>query len=147
MPMKVYWLEWGKFLILAEGRVPSEEEVTELMGVGEGSYGYELAQRVHAALFGHLEDLVETYEKFYEPEFDTLREFLFRKCSLPDEILPDIESSCASGSRLLAGNVDAGGDGGIRHWLRAEYGEELAGKAVRALFFDPNYEYQDEDTY
>ncbi len=139
--MEICWLGASDFLLLGNA-IPSLSRVRETLRVREGSYGDELARRIHAALFAHTEDLVATFENFFSCEFESFEGFLAQKIFLPPRILEIVRRSRAAGGGVHLGSLERAGDGPLIGWL----GWADSAHALLAAFFDQQYEAPDEDT-
>lgn len=101
----------------------------------KGSYAEDMFYRVYRAIFAEAKNLEELYSEYYKQEYQSLREFLYKKYCIEFAIIEDILKKKQSNPNFILLDVDdfAYGDYGVFDYA---FSEDMGDRVINILSKD-----------
>lgn len=83
-----YCYDYGRYLMIVNKNITKEYFLTKSGVVG--GYAKDMFVRLYDAIFAESDNLVQTYDRYFKQEFESLGELLLKKYSVPKETVEEI---------------------------------------------------------
>ena len=105
-----------KSLIVVDRRL-TKEVFLQNAGIKQGGYAEDMFSRMYDWIFLEATYLEDVFEKYYKPEYDDFRDFLYKKYILPNNVIEQMMSVRLENENYTIIDVDelSNNDGGFVH--------------------------------
>jgi hypothetical protein len=105
-----------KSLIVVDRRL-TKEIFLQNAGIKQGGYAEDMFSRMYDWIFSEATYLEDVFEKYYKPEYEGFRDFLYKKYTLPNKIINEMLSVKSENENYTIIDFDelSCNDGGFIH--------------------------------
>jgi hypothetical protein len=93
-----------------------------------------IATRIYWCIYGGLTDVVADYETYYKREYSDLWRFLYWHYMIDENTLEKIKEVYKPTQLLFYGDIDAGGDYGLGHYIMSEEGFSMVKRILTRIY-------------
>lgn len=109
-----YNYDYDKSLIVVDRRL-TKEIFLQNAGIKQGKYAEDMFSRMYDWIFSEASYLEDVFEKYYKPEYDNFRDFLYKKYTLSNDAINELMSIKSQSENYTIIDVDelSSGDSGF----------------------------------